>query len=164
MKRLALTVLMLLTLGAVNVFAQNSPCDPVPAPPDTIFTGRPPTATWTEPVSVVVNGVTTPNRVDGFEVGIWNAAATATVVAPIDIGLPVSTNCSANLLGYMFTFPNGLQKASYQLGARSYNFVLDANGNPTTTKQYSARTFRPFVVVDPVLTGPPPAPTDVRVR
>lgn len=170
MKRVVLA-LMLLLLTTASVYAQD-PCATAPPPPDVLTAGRPYTVTWAELQNVVVNGTSTPNRIDGFAVSILNQAGTAIVQAETDIGKPPQVNCGTTRWGFTWNSPTGIAKGSYIFAIRAYNFVLDANGNPTTTKQYSATSplttgstaRRPFDVVDPVLLTAPPEPTDIRVR
>lgn len=135
-------------------------CTQTPAGPWTVTSGAPFVVTWIMPDTALENGITVPNRVDGFYVQVDAGPKT-------DIGLASAlTPCSASSarpgdIPYTYKTTQGVSRGTHQLKISAWNFALDGSGNPTTNRQESTVTTVPFSAGDPVLSGPPLAPASV---
>lgn len=131
-------------------------------PPGTVFTllgAAAPLILWTMPSTMPVSSsdpTLVPARYDGFYVQI-------DALPRIDTGTLPSSACSSGEWGYSFRWPTSITRGSHVASVQGWNFALDAGGNPTTTRQEGAITTAPFVVADPLPTGAPSAPRNVKV-
>jgi hypothetical protein len=96
-------------------------------------------------------------RVDGHYIQLDNGPKVD--VAATDLGVSTVTNRR----GWQHVVSSGLPRGSHVVTVSSWNYVLDENGAPTSTRQESGPTPVPFTVVDPVPNLPPLAPSGVRV-
>lgn len=152
---------VLLLMSVVPASAQDHLlCSTTPPPPFTVTSGSPFTISWVVPDTASENGLTVPNRFNGFYVQIDGGAK-------VDVGLAVaSPACSASSvrpgdLPFTYKTTAGVARGSHTLKVSAWNFTLDGAGNPTTTKQESVVTSVPFAAGDPILFGPPMPPNPV---
>lgn len=155
----------LVLLFSSNAVAQTDPCT-VALPPFTVTSGAPFTITWlmapTVPASPT-DPTLVPQRIDGFWIQIDTAARiklpALTAGTPCPVGTP-----NAGKLPYTYRTLSGVSRGSHSARINAYNFVLDTNGNPTTTEQEGAAVTVPFAAADLTHTTPPLAPTNGIIR
>ena len=155
-------VLLVLVWGSV-ASAQTGPCAAAVGTSDTVTTGKAPTVSWKWPATFddpVYGSV--PFRVNGASIEIVTSSGSV-VQAKRDYTLPSPTLCSDGQNAYAVTLLSGVQKGSYIARVLGWNYVLDDNGNPTTTRQEGGYATRPFNAVDALMTGAPTAPANLKV-
>lgn len=163
----SLVAVLAVVLGAPPLQAQTlDGCTDPSTAFDTLLTGRQASVAWGIPTTTTLtDGTVVPVRVDGFNLEIRTAAgAVVPGFAKADIGKPTQVTCPGGTRwSYLYALGTGFAKNNYITSIWPWNFILDANGNPTTQRQEGTVRTRPFVVVDPVLTGPPPAVNGLKV-
>lgn len=158
-------VLISLTAARTQV-NQISACDVVSSGTTFVVTssGRP-TVLWLMDAQVPANPPTdmtlVNQRVNGFYVQL-NA------LTRIDTGLltPVtcpSGNANAGKLAYAYQYPNSVPAGKHTISVRGWNFVLNPDGTPTTTRQEGSLVSVPFTAADAFHVGPPNAPLNISV-
>jgi len=162
MRRCAVAVLFVLSLASPALAQDHVLCNTTPPASFTVTSGAPFTVTWLMPDTATENGVTVPNRFDGFYLQIDGGPKT-------DIGKAQAlTACSAGSqkpadVPYTYRTPSGVSRGSHTLRLSAWSFTLDGNGAPTTTKQESLVSQVPFAAGDPILYGPPVAPGSITI-
>lgn len=160
---LLLIVLLLVLFGTPRLKAQTLPEACVIVPPGTTFTltgASAPLFSWTMNELVPVSSTDptlVPQRMDGFYVQVDS-------LTRIDTGKLTPATCGDGRLAFTFRWPSNVPRGNHTGSVRGYNFALDSSGNPTSTRVEGAITTVPFAVVDPVHTGPPEAPANVKVK
>jgi hypothetical protein len=137
-------------------------CTQNPVGPFTVGSGAAFGIAWIMPDTATENGVTVPNRYNGFYIQIDGGAKA-------DVGMAVaSPACSAASIKpgdipYTYRTVQGVSRGSHTLRISAWSYTLDGLGNPTTTKQESVVTSVPFNAGDPILFGPPMQPNSVMI-
>jgi hypothetical protein len=166
MRRLLFLVCGLL-LGTSPVLAQTvqDACLAVPSGTQTVTTGRAFKLGWVVETMVPASATDptlVPMRVDGFYLIIDGGAKQ-------DIGKPApGIVCAigtafAGRTPYLYQVSTGVPKGAHTAALSVYNFVLDANGAPTTSRLESAAFTLPFSAVDAISSGPPLMPQGVKI-
>ena len=159
-----LVVVAVLLLGTPPAAARQDHvlCSQNPVGPFTVTSGAPFGVAWIMHDTATENGITVPNRYNGFYVQIDGGAKA-------DVGMAVAQPaCSPSSLKpgdipYTYRTPSGVARGTHTLKISAWSFTLDGNGNPTTTKQESLVTSVPFSAGDPILFGPPSQPQSVLI-
>lgn len=162
MKKFGL-ILVALLLSVTPVAAQQECVNT--SGPFQVNSGAPYTITWLMDAQVPVSSTDptlVPQRIDGFFLQIDGGPK-------VDLGPLVSTGvCGAGSnvgkLIYTFRTSSGVPRGSHNAAISGWNFVLDSNGAPTTTKQEGIALVIPFDAVDPIRLGPPTAPLNGQVK
>lgn len=151
-------MLITLLLSAALLQAVN-PCDTNVQGPFIVTSARSFTVQWcTTSTRQNADGTAVPERIDGFyfvlDGGVKQDIGMATA-----LGLSSITNRHA----WQYAMPSGVSRGDHSAGIIAWNFLLDSDGQPTTTRVESAPTVVPFSAVDPVSNQPPLAPTGGRI-
>lgn len=161
MKKFILVLLILVTTLVVTSARQDHVlCNQNPTGPFTVTSGAPFNVSWIMMDTVTENGITVPNRYEGFYLQIDGGPKS-------DIGLAKAlpacsvTSQKPGDIPYTYLTTQGVSRGTHTLKISAWNFILDGNGDPTTTKQESVVTQVPFSAGDPVLFGPPAQPGSV---
>lgn len=161
MKRVWLAILLLLVASNGDARQDHILCSTNPTGPFLVTSGSPFTAMWIMvDTALDTNGVTVPNRVNGFYIQIDTGPKT-------DIGMATAlpacstTSPKPGDIPYSFRTASGVARGPHTLKVSAWNFTLDGVGNPTTTKQESVVASIPFTAGDPILFGPPSAPVNL---
>lgn len=160
--RIAVVCLVVSLVMPVGARQDHVLCSQNPVGPFTVTSGAPFGIAWIMPDTATENGITVPNRYNGFYVQIDGGAKT-------DVGMATaSPACSASStkpgdIPYTYRTPSGVSRGAHTLKISAWSFTLDGLGNPTTTKQESLVTSVPFNAGDPILFGPPSQPMSVMI-
>jgi len=129
--------------------------------PFTVTSGAPFNISWIMSDSVLENNVSVPSRVNGFYIQVDGDEKD-------DIGMATAlTQCPSTAIPYPSDYPytykttKGVTRGSHMLKISAWNYTLDSNGDPTTTRQESVVANIPFSAGDPIQYGPPVSPTNV---
>lgn len=109
---------------------------------------------------------TNPTLVDQRVDGIYYQIDSQTIVTNMTPtkGVPCPAgNVNAGKIPYIFQL-QGVTRGEHTIRLWGWNYKLDSNGLPTTTRQEGAPTITPFTVVDPTHETPPTKPTNVIIR
>lgn len=159
-ERLTLAALLFAALPTLAQ-AQSDPCAALTTTSDTITTGRARDILFQQSKTVPTSPTDptpVPVRIDGYFVKI-DALPEQQYPKPA-----TSLTCANGNWGFILSGAvPAVSKGSHQLVLTPWNFVYNPDGTPTTTVQRGPSATRPFVAVDPFMTGPPPAPTGVRI-
>lgn len=132
--------------------------------PFTVTSAKPFTVTWVQDAKVPASP-TDPTlvdeRINGFTYSLDGAA-------PVDFTPQSGAACAAGTsqagrIPYLFVMPSGMAKGAHTISITAWNFVLNADGTPTTTRQLGVPTSVPFVGIDPMKTGPPLSPKNGKI-
>ncbi|MET0787080.1 MAG: hypothetical protein ABWY25_10275 [Paenisporosarcina sp.] len=163
MKRLWLAIILIAAVAIPSDARQDHVlCSQNPVGPFLVTSGAPYTVAWIMSDTATENGITVPNRYNGFYYQVDGGAK-------VDIGMATaSPACSASSLKpgdipYTYRTPSGVARGAHTAKISAWSFTLDGVGNPTTTKQESIVTSVPFTAGDPILFGPPLQPTSVMI-
>lgn len=160
--RLGLMGLVLLVAAPLTARQDHVLCTQNPVGPFTVTSGAPFTVAWIMSDTATENGITVPNRYNGFYFQVDGGAK-------VDIAMasPQPACSAASLkpgdIPYTYRTPSGVARGSHTMKISAWSFTLDGAGNPTTTKQESIVTSVPFSAGDPILFGPPMQPSSVMI-
>lgn len=162
MRNVSLAMWFVVGLAGSAAAQDHVLCNQNPTGPFTVTSGAPFTVSWIMSDTATENGITVPNRYNGFYFQIDAGPKT-------DIGMAAaSPACSAGSLKpgdipYTYKTPQGVTRGTHQLKISAWSFTLDGAGNPTTNRQESTVTQIPFNAGDPILFGPPMPPSSVTI-
>jgi len=159
MRRLVYLSLALLIVSAVPARAQTAnPCDTNATGPFVVTSARSFTIQWCTAHTRIDNGIIVPERIDGFYL-VLDQGAKQDIAMATPLGLSSVTNRDA----WQYVIPSGVMKGDHTAAVIAWNYQLDQNGLPTSTRSESAPTAVPFTAVDPVSNQPPLSPTGGRI-
>jgi len=165
-KSLLISVLLILSV-AINGYAQTDPCATA-IPPFTVNSGAPFTISWlmTAQVPASPTDPTLVNqRIDGYYVQVDLGTRTRIVPANYTVGAAcLSTSPNPGKIPTTYRTVSGVSRGSHTYKIVGFNFVLDANGNPTTTEQEGTAVVIPFVAADLIHITPPLIPNNPIIR
>jgi len=161
------TVIALLACVGTVVEAQTDPCQSA-TPPFVVTSGRPFTAVWLMDAMVQANPPTDPTlvpaRIDGFYLQIDSQPRVDTGPIAPSAPCPVGTPNAGKLPFSWTSSVGGVSRGTHTFTVRGWNFQLDTQGVPTTTRQEGVVASIPFSAVDLVQVGAPLAPTNAIIR
>lgn len=100
---------------------------------------------------------TIPERIDGHYLQI--DAGLKAEISPMDLGISSVTNRR----GWSYVVTAGVARGNHTVTITQYNFVLNADGAPTTQRAESTPVVTPFSAADPIYNLPPLGATGVRI-
>lgn len=164
MKRLWLVITLLAIIVTPSSARQDHIlCSTNPVGPWLVTSGSPFTAAWImADTTVDPNGVTVPNRVNGFYFQIDSGPKTDIAMATA-LTACSSTSPKPGDIPYTYRTTSGVARGPHTLKVSAWNFTLDGVGNPTTTRQESVVASIPFTAGDPILFGPPTSPLNLSI-
>jgi len=154
----------LLALLFVPIGMQIDPCTTA-QPPFTVNSGAPFTIAWLMDAMVPASPTDptlVPQRIDGYYLQIDSTPRVR--LSGVIIGLPCVGGPNLGKIPFTYRTTSGVSRGSHLAQLLAYNYILDVNGNPTTTEQEGPAVTVPFAAVDLTHTGPPRIPANVIIR
>ena len=154
-------------LLATSASAQTDPCATA-TPPFIVTSGAPYTITWLMDAQVPASP-TDPTlvnqRIDGYYLQIDLQTRVRITSAQVTVLPPCSaTTPSSGKIPTTYRTSSGVSRGNHTARLNAFNYLLDANGNPTTTEQEGPVVTVPFDAADPLQSTPPRLPGNVIIR
>lgn len=130
-----------------------------------VTSGGRPTVLWLMDAQVPANppnDMTLVNqRINGFYVQLNNLTRIET--GTLTPTVCPSGNANAGKLAYAYQYPSNVPAGKHTISVRAWNFVLNPDSTPTTTRQEGSLVSVPFTAADVFHVGPPNSPVNISI-